>query len=899
MIGPERPPARRDTRKPLNERMSSSVKKLLPSEWHAHVISLPAILEEEFTALHGSPARPAGGEGTLPGLFSAIHSLEKPRTALCLSGGGIRSATFALGVLQGLARCRLLTAFDYLSTVSGGGYVGSWLSAWIAQEKGNLDKIQESLSGEKATSAEPEPAPVAHLRYYSNYLTPRLGLLSADTWTIVATVVRNLLLNWLLIVPVLVAAILLPRLWLLTLFLPVPALVVRVFFVAAALLVFLGFAFVAVDLPSLGRARFSQTAFLRFCLAPLVTATFLGATAWAWQRPSYPTRDHLAVFIAGGAALLAVAFLASWPWARGRLRLTFPLVGAVTGALSGLAVWWLAGSVAPKPYNFTAAYIVFGPGVVLVTISLAATVFNGLGSRLTGDEDREWWSRAGGWLLIVAIAWTAGAAISITGPGLPKAIVTAVGSAGSVAGVATALIGYYSKAASVAENAMGKKGSRSEIFLAIAAPVFAIALLTVLAIGAASLGTDLESLTSGLPFDDASKALIAGLAVLAAAGILAFTMSYFIDINKFSLHAMYRNRLVRAFLSAARPPAERDRDVSPFTGFSSSDNWKMSDLSDRRPLHVVNCTLNLVKANNLAWQERRAESFTVSRLHCGSNRVGYRPSSRYAGGITLGTAAAISGAAASPNMGYHSSPVVTFLMTFFNTRLGYWLGNPGKAGWATWAQRGPRLALRSMLAEALGKTEDENPYIYLSDGGHFENLGLYEMVLRRCGLIVVCDAGCDKTFLFDDLGNAVRKIRIDLGIPIEFRTADLSQTLGTSRGRYGAVADIRYTCVDPGGKDGLLVYLKASLNGTEPADVRNYAATHPDFPHESTADQWFSESQLESYRMLGSHVIHEISPTTPDSLDAFVRLAETYLGPRAERSEESAAQAPKTGKGQP
>jgi hypothetical protein len=879
--------------------MSSGLRKLLPPDWHAHEMQLLTVLEEEYAALHGSAPTSEGSAMTLPALFSAIHRLEKPRTALCLSGGGIRSATFALGVLQGLARCRLLTRFDYLSTVSGGGYVGSWLSAWIAREGGNLDKVQEILSGERATATEPEPAPVAHLRAYSNYLTPRLGFLSADTWTVVATVVRNLLLNWLLLVPVLVAAILLPRLWLLALFLPVPALGVRICFVASALLIFLGFAFVAVDMPSLGRARFSQTAFLRFCLAPLVTGTFLGATAWAWQRPSYPASHHPVAFIIAGAILFALAFVACWPWARGRLRLTFPLVGAVTGGLGGLAVWWLAGSVAPRPYTSTAAYVVFGPGVVLVTMALTATVFLGLGSRLTADEDREWWSRAGGWLLIVAIVWTAGAAISIIGPGLPKVVATAVGSAGGIAGIATALVGYYSKAASLAKNASGKKGSASGIFLAIAAPVFTIALLTVLAIAAAWLGTRLDGLTSGLPFDDASKALIAGLSVLAAAALLSLTMSYFIDINKFSLHAMYRNRLVRAYLSAARPAAERDRDVSPFTGFSSSDNWKMSDLPDRRPLHVVNCTLNLVKANNLAWQERRAESFTVSRLHSGSNRVGYRPSARYAGGITLGTAAAISGAAASPNMGYHSSPVVTFLMTFFNTRLGYWLGNPGHAGWTTWSQRGPRLALRSMLAEALGKTEDENPYVYLSDGGHFENLGLYEMVLRRCGLIVVCDAGCDKTFLFDDLGNAVRKIRIDLGVPIEFRTADLAQTLGSSHGRYGAVADIRYTCVDRGGRDGLLVYLKASLNGTEPADVRNYAATHPDFPHESTADQWFSESQLESYRMLGSHVIHEISPATPHSLEEFVRLAETYLGPRAERPGESAEEARKPGKGEP
>ena len=155
--------------------------------------------------------------------------------------------------------------------------------------------------------------------------------------------------------------------------------------------------------------------------------------------------------------------------------------------------------------------------------------------------------------------------------------------------------------------------------------------------------------------------------------------------------------------------------------------------------------------------------FSVSRLHCGSWVLGYRPSTRFGDGITLGTALAISGALANPNHGYNASPLVAFLMTLFNLRLGWWLGNPGRHGAQTWERSGPAHAALPLFNEALGTTNESYPYVNLSDGGHFDNLGLYEMVLRRCRYIMVVDAGCDSDYVFEDLGNAIRKIRIDLG----------------------------------------------------------------------------------------------------------------------------------------
>jgi hypothetical protein len=210
-------------------------------------------------------------------------------------------------------------------------------------------------------------------------------------------------------------------------------------------------------------------------------------------------------------------------------------------------------------------------------------------------------------------------------------------------------------------------------------------------------------------------------------------------------------------------------------------------------------------------------------------------------------------------MGYHSAPTVTFLLAFFNVRLGWWLGNPGAAGRNTFSRSYPRISVRPLLAETFGLTDAANPYVYLSDGGHFENLGLYEMVLRRCHYIVVSDGSCDSDRSFTDLGNAIRKVRIDLGIDIEIETEMLEIEAPNRMSRaHFALGLIRYDRVDPGAPAGLLIYLKPSLTGNEPADVTEYASDHDEFPHEPTSDQFFDESQFESYRALGFHIADKV-----------------------------------------
>lgn len=289
--------------------------------------------------------------------------------------------------------------------------------------------------------------------------------------------------------------------------------------------------------------------------------------------------------------------------------------------------------------------------------------------------------------------------------------------------------------------------------------------------------------------------------------------------------------------------------------------------------------------------------FSVTPFACGNPDLGYRETSRYGGpcikpvpnggiksGISLGTAMAISGAAVSPNMGYHSSMSLSFLLTFFNVRLGVWLGNPGNAGgrppwWDRLAHKprrpyettGPLFALRPLISELFGLTDDDSPYVNLSDGGHFEDLALYEMVRRRCRRIIVVDGDQDRDRRFADLGNAVRKIWIDLGVRITFDDSDLlaaeldAELAGIP---YFALGTIEYVSDPKVGEPlktptGKILYIKPAVRGDErAADVIAYKRAHNDFPAQSTAEQWFDESQFEACRRLGQLMTERIIDAT-------------------------------------
>jgi glycerophosphoryl diester phosphodiesterase len=240
----------------------------------------------------------------------------------------------------------------------------------------------------------------------------------------------------------------------------------------------------------------------------------------------------------------------------------------------------------------------------------------------------------------------------------------------------------------------------------------------------------------------------------------------------------------------------------------------------------------------------------------------------------LGMAMAISGAAANPNMGKATSSAAAFLLTAFNVRLGWWIGNTKKRDKATLP--GPRLGLTYTAKELTGSTDDDSDFVNISDGGHFDNLGVYELIRRGCRYIIACDAGQDGRFTCEDLGDLVRRCRTDFGVEIDIsveRIRDRHQT-GWSK-VHCVVGKIHYMNVpkrnwngrlvtyeghpvspgdSPGHEVGYLIYLKPSITGDEPHDVLEYGDRVKAFPHESTADQWFNESQFESYRKLGIHI---------------------------------------------
>jgi Patatin-like phospholipase len=928
---------------------------------------LHEVLAAEFTALHGLPAPPGSDSPVPPGknpeeekarrnkqqqyledIWTAVHALPEKRAALCISGGGIRSATFALGVLQGLARCGLLEKFHYLSTVSGGGYIGSWLTAWIQRaDKGLTDVVGDLKKPRADTRPNPEPTEIQNLRAYSNYLSPRLGLLSADTWTLIAIYLRNLILNWLVLIPLLAAALAVP--WIYTGILMIdPPPYSWVPFGLGALGLVMGIRYMGTNLPSAQRKHpAGQPKFLLWCLLPLCLGAFSMTIFWAWfthyggQVPEWPflpgMEGHTStVFLWTGIGVHVVSWLVAIGRVHGVRFLEF-LVVVLAGAIGGALLWVAAFQLFPQPTKYAELYSCFAMPLFLGLFLLSLVAFAGLSSRWTGDEDREWWARANGWLLIVALGWIALSGLVIFGGAALGWAISAV--TGLVSGIITALAGRSSKTA--ANEKEGRKTGIVGWIFSKASSFAALVFICVLAIVVTLALTCLvEKIVSKLDVDWNLEATSATLGkayhylniilytpwwviLIVAAGVAAFgiVMTSVINPNRFSMHAMYRDRLIRAYLGASN----QKRKPNPFTGFDPNDNPKMHAVwapgeSGGKLMPVINIALNLVGGQNLAWQERKATSFTVSPLHCGSFQVGYRrtnaaPGQRYGSdekvsddekqvrssipvyggreGMSLGTALAISGAAASPNMGYHSSPLVTFILTLLNVRLGAWLGNPGPHGDSTFNLGYPRFGVRPIIAEAFGLTDDTNPYVYLSDGGHFENLGLYEMVLRRCHYIVVSDAGQDPLCSFADLGEAVRKIRIDLGIPIEFADpisifarSDLKEQ--NLRGRVCARGKIKYSAVDGAGiPDGELVYIKPACYGEEPRDIYEYFKNHAAFPHEPTSDQFFSESQFESYRMLGIHSMEKVCPDSVGDFESFLKGVRKYLTASAQEKPET------------
>ena len=279
--------------------------------------------------------------------------------------------------------------------------------------------------------------------------------------------------------------------------------------------------------------------------------------------------------------------------------------------------------------------------------------------------------------------------------------------------------------------------------------------------------------------------------------------------------------------------------------------------------------------------------------------------------LPLGSWVGISGAAFSTGIGMRTSLGLSLLAGLGNVRLGRWWdsgilrkGSAGKLG----------LKIEKLLAhvfpvqvylldELLARFPGTaRRHWYLSDGGHFENMGGYELVRRRVDRIVIVDGEQDDGYGFEGLANLIRKARLDFDAEIEFLDEDklddevkgpVRREFGTlqqlrrgkwqvaketpgSKGRRGTlleadpgglslahVALARITYRSPGPAESLLLYVKPTLTGDEPGDLIEYHENHPAFPHESTLDQFFDEAQWESYRKLGQHIAGQLfGPTS-------------------------------------
>ncbi|HYI13503.1 MAG TPA: patatin-like phospholipase family protein [Thermoanaerobaculia bacterium] len=547
---------------------------------------LHEVLEEEYVSMYGPLEPPADGDNSeqarLANVYSAIHkrAADKkdphPRTALCISGGGIRSATFALGVIQGLASANVLKKFDYLSTVSGGGYIGSWLSSWIRRHPDGVAGVQcdlqqtdTAITGRRpyadsakknmvlrdedkkvtpreipADKLDPEPAPVRHLREYSNYLSPKLGLLSGDSWTMASLYIRNLLLNLLVLVPLLALALAVPRVfsWGLDQRHRMPDLSWP--WIAAGLTM-LGFAYIGwtrpVEQSRGGKKGLFQTSdgwFMLLCVVPLTLASAALAIFWArvQEAPaalkSPDARNAAILAVIGMTVVPFVLYYTRYILAR---RSTFRAefwrqlfwkvvaeFGAVAAAVATTAalLYLLAEKVFYEPlrttpdlarklpierFDFVSSpqaqlFVCFAVPVILLVFFAQASIFVGLSGRKNEDYDREWWGRAGAWLLFFSVAIGLVSFIAVFGPVALYNAPVILASIGGGAGVAAAVLGFSDKtpANQKQKEKGGSVAAAGNFASMLIVPLFVVFLLAAISLGSTWLTQEFRDLPKGV-----------------------------------------------------------------------------------------------------------------------------------------------------------------------------------------------------------------------------------------------------------------------------------------------------------------------------------------------------------------------------------------------------------------
>lgn len=380
--------------------------------------------------------------------------------------------------------------------------------------------------------------------------------------------------------------------------------------------------------------------------------------------------------------------------------------------------------------------------------------------------------------------------------------------------------------------------------------------------------------------------------------LAVFAVFYFLsDLSTWSLHPFYRRRLCTAFAlkrvagEESEQPRAVERDYDALVPLSESGVWP-GPSGRRWPLLLVCAAVNISDSGATA-SGRGVASFTFSPAAIGGPLTGAAETTEYEKrlgrnrlrDITLPATVAVSGAAISPSMGKLTWAPTRVLMALANVRLGVWVPNPRHLRNGDWKQKGPlgseerfdpaqrvsgierlggrprdlrkdrrprdlrkRPRLSYLFRELLGRNRADAQFLYVTDGGHYENLGLVELLRRGCSRIYCLDASGGRPAAA--LGDAIALARSELSVDVKIDPSALVPDDDGFTARSCAVGDITYR----GNKVGRLVYAPTVVTAKVPWDVLAYRAKDPVFPHHSTAAQLYSDERFEAYRALGEHI---------------------------------------------
>jgi hypothetical protein len=780
-----------------------------------------------------------------------------------LSGGGIRSASFCLGALQALDAAGLIRKADYLSTVSGGGYIGASMVAGMTRDNGVFPFHTRDAEGRLARDSEP----VSHIRDNSDYLAPE-GL--GDLLRSLGVVLRGIAVNLVLIL----AVILLVGLPIVVANPTAEHLGHSVVFDIA------GHYFPWLQASSDG-GWLRELLADRFILSKILLGIlFIWLLVWAMAR-SYGEahlRDSMR-FIFEPASL----------GARLSRTLAVMLIVAFVLELQPVIIGWLIerlqgdGVTTPGLQSLGAAALAIVAATATFRERLVAWIERALGSSSYGARLRAAFARVAFLalglalplliygLFVTIVIWTVALPPDGLRPFAPGLLTGDPGPGIWTLNLAMVLM----MGGLVVFKAISAMGLRRT------APALAWAAGTIcfLCVGAiatrASMANASESWT------------VLGNYLFVTLFTIGIGMTFGENAN--SLHRLYRDRIGAAFrlgsASGPLPLHALGRDA-PYLLVNAALNTRIirhdrprlnafeEEMgSDRRSAAAQGLQHGggaaAQRPTDPARRGRNAEFFLFSRLFTGSDATGYVDSRRMANAepeLDLATAVAISGAAVSSSMGRIGIGLLGPTLALLNLRLGFWLRNPAQLA-ATRPPQDWTDVLRLYLAqEAFGRMSADRPLVYVTDGGHIDNIGLYQLLRRRCKIVVVVDAEADPGYNFGAFCDVQRFVRIDHGVRVTLdwrpvREAALKRLAKRDEARakddplhdrHFAVGRIKY---DDGTPDGFLLYVKASMTGDEPDYVLDYERRYPLFPHESTGDQFFSEEQMEAYRALGFHAM--------------------------------------------